>query len=70
MQGSEEPAVPMIGSPVLTACGGQIQFEQGTPTAVYRGQRVYFCLPACREDFERDPSISCLADSPLMQGDT
>jgi YHS domain-containing protein len=49
---------------VQTACGGQIRFEQNTPTAVYRGWRVYFCLPACLEDFARDPEASCLVEAP------
>ena len=70
MVSAQEPALPDTGSPVLTACGGQIQYERDTPTAVFRGQRVYFCLPACQEDFERDPATSCLADNPLLKGDS
>jgi len=61
VEGAQEPPLPTPGIPVQTACGGQILFEQGTPTAIHRGQRVYFCLPACLEDFARDPETSCLA---------
>ncbi|HSF82088.1 MAG TPA: hypothetical protein VLA49_12680 [Anaerolineales bacterium] len=70
MENSQEPALPAAGSPVQTACGGPILFEQGTPTAVYRGRRVYFCLPSCREDFERDPASSCLAGNSLPEDDS
>jgi len=66
VQGPQEPPVPAAGSPVLTACGGQIQYAKDTPTAIFRGRRVYFCLPACREGFERDPATSCLADDPAF----
>jgi len=65
----QKTALPAPGNPVQTACGGQIHFEQDTPTTIYRGRRVYFCLPACLEDFARDPATSCLADDMRQEGD-
>jgi len=59
--GSEaEPALPEQGATVLSACGGQMRFESDTPWAIYRGRRLYFCLPSCKEAFENDPETSCL----------
>jgi YHS domain-containing protein len=54
---------PEIGSEVTTACGNLVRLETGTPQAIYRGRRVYFCLPICKQDFEADPASSCLQAS-------
>jgi YHS domain-containing protein len=47
---------------VTTACKGIIPFEVGTPTALFCGKRVYFCLTSCLKAFLDDPDTSCLAD--------
>jgi len=39
----------------FTACGGKITDPQRYPSAVFRGERVYFCTPACLRAFESDP---------------
>jgi hypothetical protein len=50
-----------LGTPVRTACGGVIQYAEDTPCTLFKGEAVYFCLSACKEDYERDPLSSCLA---------
>lgn len=56
-----ESGRPASGSLVLAACGGQIFYSSNTPGAIFNGEPVYFCLSACKADFERDPHVSCLA---------
>ncbi len=67
MNPPQEPPIPAPGSIVLTACKGYIHYEPGIPTTLYRGQRLYFCLPTCLLAFEADPKTSCLAGDPLLQ---
>jgi len=61
-----EIPLPETGALVTTACRGCIRFDIDTPHAVYREQRVYFCLPLCLEDFEQNPEHSCLKGNPLL----
>jgi hypothetical protein len=61
MSAGPEMTLPAPGSQVKTACGGRVEFEETTPRAPYRGEWLYFCLPACRELFESDSQFSCLA---------
>lgn len=28
---------------------------------MFRGERVFFCLPACKDDFVANPLYSCMA---------
>ena len=49
------------GAQVTTACNGHIRYVPGTAWAIYQGQKIFFCLPVCKEDFEADPGCSCLA---------
>ena len=56
----ETPAQPQEGRRVTTACGGFVTLEPGTPRAVYRGRWIFFCLPACEQDFAKEPVNSCL----------
>jgi len=64
-----EPDLPLppTDTPVLTACKGFILFEQHTPTTVYRGRRIYFCLPSCLKAFQEDPKTSCMAGDILQE---
>ena len=52
--------LPAPGTVVNTACGGTVQYTPNTPCILYRGELVYFCLPVCKQSFEKDPSNSCL----------
>ena len=38
-----------------TACGGALKDPANYPSALYRGERVYFCTRACLRVFEQDP---------------
>jgi YHS domain-containing protein len=38
-----------------TACGGKLKDTAGYPSAVYRGELVFFCTRACLVGFEHDP---------------
>lgn len=38
-----------------TACGGVIKDPDRYPSAMYRGERVYFCTQACLRAFLLDP---------------
>jgi YHS domain-containing protein len=38
-----------------TACGGKLKDPTHYPSAVFHGERVYFCIRACLHTFERDP---------------
>jgi hypothetical protein len=51
------------GDRIVTACGGYTRYLPGIESASYNGKTVYFCLPACKKDFELDPRRSCLAMS-------
>ena len=39
----------------ITACGGAIQNPEHFPSAIFRGERVYFCTQACLGAYESDP---------------
>lgn len=38
-----------------TACGGTIQDPSSYPSAMFNGERVYFCTTACLKAFQRMP---------------
>jgi len=38
-----------------TACGGVMQDPSEYPSAMYKGERVYFCNKACMETFLQAP---------------
>ena len=61
-----QTAVPEIGKPVQTACGGWVIYSPETPSALYRGEVVYFCTPGCKADYETSPETSCLAGRILL----
>ena len=53
---------PPVGSPVETACGARIRYHAEVPYVLVKGNPVYFCLPLCKEDFEKEPRFSCLSN--------
>jgi YHS domain-containing protein len=40
---------------VYAACGGRLDHPARYPSALFQGQRVYFCTRACLKAFEKDP---------------
>ena len=38
-----------------TACGGTLKTTDGFPSAMYGGERIYFCTQACLHVFEEHP---------------
>ena len=58
-----DPLTVQPGQQIITACGNRTIYLPGTESASYNNLLVYFCLPACKRDFERDPHSSCLAMS-------
>jgi YHS domain-containing protein len=39
----------------ITACGGQLKDPTNYPSAIYYGERCYFCTPSCLRAFEQNP---------------
>ncbi len=68
MEDAAQPTLPPVGSLVKTACKGVLLLEEDTPNTVFRSQRLYFCLPECLTTFTQNPSTSCLAGDPLLEG--
>lgn len=52
---SDDPASSV--KEAITACGGRIKDPSRYPSALYRGERVYFCRRACLRAFEADPDL-------------
>ena len=40
-----------------TACGGKLKDPTNYPSAIYRGEQIYFCTRACLRVFEQDPDL-------------
>lgn len=40
-----------------TTCGGSMQDPNGFSSAVYHGEKVYFCSHACLSAFEQAPDL-------------
>jgi len=45
------------GDEAFTACGGRIEYPNQYSSALYQGERVYFCTRACLRVFEADPDL-------------
>jgi YHS domain-containing protein len=41
--------------PGKTACSGTLKRTEGFPSAMYGGERIYFCTQACLRVFEQNP---------------
>jgi hypothetical protein len=52
---------PAIGEEVRTACGGVVRYSLNTPCIQNQNEMVFFCLPICLDDCEKDPQCACLA---------
>ena len=39
----------------VTACGGKAKDPERFPSAVFKGERLFFCTTACLRAFESDP---------------
>ena len=50
---TETTATPM--PEYKTACGGKLKDPTDYPSAIYRGEQVYFCTRACLRVFEENP---------------
>ena len=62
IDGRRSNPLPPAGSEVTTACGGKTRLSSDTPHAIYNEKWVFFCLPACKQEFDKDPASSCLAE--------
>lgn len=51
---------------VETACGSRVLLTPKTPWTVYHDEIIYFCMPDCLENYEKDPLNSCLATRIFM----
>jgi len=49
-----QPAPP-ADAILLTACGGEIKNPEKFPSAIFHGERIYFCNSACLAVYESDP---------------
>jgi hypothetical protein len=50
-----EHLLPRQGAEIEFACGGAAPFSEDTPAVLHEGRLIYFCLPACKRTFEREP---------------
>jgi len=50
-----------------TVCGGVIKDPENYPSAIYHGERLYFCTHACLRVFEQnpDPFLAGNVEHPL-----
>ncbi|HNK62725.1 MAG TPA: hypothetical protein PKL78_02465 [Anaerolineales bacterium] len=49
---------PMTGHPspeIKSACGGTLKDPSAYPSAMFHGERVYFCTKACLKAFLAEP---------------
>jgi YHS domain-containing protein len=50
---SQSPTIP--APELLTVCGGKMKNPDNYSCAIFHGERLYFCNPACLLAFESDP---------------
>jgi hypothetical protein len=53
-----DPQLPEIGQTVKTTCGTEEEFILNTPRALHEGRWLFFCIPACQQEFIQDPANS------------
>lgn len=55
-----------------TACGGRLKDPTGYPSAIYQGERIYFCKQACMRVFEQDPDpfMAGKVEHPIHENDS
>jgi YHS domain-containing protein len=55
---ASSPASPVNPSTLVAdpVCGMSVDSATATLTATFEGETYYFCSPACKKDFEEDPS--------------
>lgn len=66
----EQPATSAVQaavSPILTTaidpmCGMTVEIAHARHHSTYEGREFYFCCPACKQQFERDPQHALLAN--------
>lgn len=51
-------------------CGMEVSEKNAAATAVYQGRTYYFCSPACKRSFEKDPVkyVSAGKEKPMPHG--
>jgi len=47
--------IPAQSPEYKTACGGNLKDPANYPSAMYQGERIYFCTRACLRVFEQAP---------------
>ena len=63
MSAQKAPQLPETGQTVTTTCGTAEKFMLNTPRVLHEGKWVFFCIPACQQEFIQNPeSSSCLVD--------
>jgi YHS domain-containing protein len=55
----------------ITECGGKIKDPESYPSAIFRGERIYFCTQVCLRAFESDPErfIAGEIEHPADEGE-
>ena len=67
MSSDKIPPLPIVGSQVITACGSKDKFTVDTPRAKHDGEWIFFCTPACQEEFIQEPENSCLTSHLITE---
>lgn len=49
------PAAPQATEAIDLVCGMTVEIAGARHTSVYAGETFYFCCPACKREFEREP---------------
>jgi YHS domain-containing protein len=65
-----QPVTAISQSPEYkTVCGGVIKDPENYPSAIYHGERLYFCTHACLRVFEQnpDPFLAGNVEHPLEE---